>query len=85
MKRKQQSATTKARKFRAERRVEFLKNEAFEADLSAIINRHSMENGSNTPDFILAKYLRYCLEAFNDTSLAREGWYGRSLSIGGDE
>jgi len=27
----------------------------FENDLRAIINKHSKENGSNTPDFILAE------------------------------
>ncbi len=32
--------------------------------LSNLINRHSMENKSNTPDFILAQYLSSCLNAF---------------------
>lgn len=41
------------------------------------INRCSAENGSNTPDFILAKYLMRCLEAFNETVNAREEYYGR--------
>ena len=31
---------------------------AFERDLALVINYHSRENGSNTPDFILAQYLR---------------------------
>jgi len=53
----------------------------FEKELEELINSYSMENDSNTPDFILAKYLIMCLKAFNETSLAREKWYGKSLSI----
>jgi len=37
----------------------------FERELEQLINRHSEENQSNTPDFILAIYLRGCLNAFN--------------------
>lgn len=47
------------------------------------INRTSNENGSNTPDFILAEYLVSCLAAFDRATQARERWYGKSLSIGG--
>jgi hypothetical protein len=49
----------------------------FEQDLQNLINSHSMENGSNTPDFILARYLKMCLENFNQTIQDREQWYGR--------
>lgn len=37
----------------------------FERELRFLINRFSMENQSNTPDFILAEYLSGCLNAFN--------------------
>ena len=47
-------------------------------DLSALINRHSKENGSNTPDFILANYLADCLKAFDKAVNLRETHYGRS-------
>lgn len=57
----------------------------FEREISAVINRFSKENGSNTPDFILAEYLNECLKAFNTASRAREKWYGKSLSIVGNE
>lgn len=40
-----------------------------------------MENGSNTPDIILAEYMRKCLEAFNEASRAREKWFGKELKI----
>ena len=31
---------------------------------------------SDTPDFILAKYLRRCLENFNETLQERDKWSG---------
>jgi hypothetical protein len=49
----------------------------FRADIEHLINRHSMENGSDTPDFILATYLCDCLEAFDKAAKHREAWYGR--------
>lgn len=35
-----------------------------EEEIREAINRNSFENGSNTPDFILATYLIDCLAAF---------------------
>jgi len=61
------------------------KLDEFEKELAALINKHSLENDSNTPDFILAHYLRRCLESFNNTSVTREKWYGKSLRIGDGE
>ncbi len=45
--------------------------------IETAINTHSMENGSNTPDFILASYLVGCLGAFEEAVAHREAWYGR--------
>jgi hypothetical protein len=53
----------------------------FERELESLINRYSQENGSNTPDFILAQYLLRCLEAWNDGITRREQWYGRSGTV----
>lgn len=50
----------------------------FQQELSLLINMHSKENGSNTPDFILARYMYDCLKAFDNASLARSNWYGQS-------
>jgi hypothetical protein len=50
----------------------------FEQALEDIINRYSQENGSNTPDFILAHYLLSCLAIWNSCVTQREEWYGRS-------
>ena len=46
-------------------------------DIQAVINRHSAENGSNTPDFILARYLDDCLASFDRAVIARAAWYGQ--------
>ena len=50
----------------------------FRSELESLINRNSMENGSNTPDFVLAKYLEACLAAFDDAVRQRETWHGRA-------
>ena len=49
----------------------------FISELRNLINKHSMENASNTPDFILAQYLTDCLQAWNQATQQRETWYGR--------
>jgi hypothetical protein len=41
------------------------RGEAFRRELRDLLNRFSMENGSNTPDYILADYLIDCLKAWN--------------------
>lgn len=48
----------------------------FEDELSDLINKYSEENGSNTPDYLLAEYLCYCLAAYNTTVNRRDQWYG---------
>lgn len=49
-------------------------------DIEQSINKHSIENGSDTPDFILAEYLTDCLRAFDKATVRREEWYGRKKS-----
>ena len=49
----------------------------FKRELEALINRHSIENNSNTPDFILCEYLITALSAFERAVNAREKWSGR--------
>lgn len=54
----------------------------FKKELTKLINYHSIENGSNTPDFLLADYLMDCLETFNKMSRHRDEWYGESSRRG---
>lgn len=46
--------------------------ESFKKELAVLINQHSLENESNTPDFILADYLVKCLETYNHIIFGRE-------------
>ena len=61
-----------------------MSKEGFRAELEHLINRESRENGSNTPDWILADYLADCLAAFDKTVNVRETWYGRPVNLIGD-
>lgn len=58
------------------------KNDDFRKALENLINCHSMENGSDTPDFMLAEYLSDCLRAFDKAVSARERWYDRACGGG---
>ncbi len=53
----------------------------FRASLTALINRFSKENASDTPDFILAGFLEGALELFDRTVVRREEWHGRGARI----
>lgn len=76
MKREPKTPRTKWQKARAG-----VEGRDLSADLASLLNRYSQENGSNTPDFILAGYMLDCLRAFEKCSRAREKWFGKSLSI----
>lgn len=48
----------------------------FEEELRGLINRHSVENQSNTPDFILVAFISNILIDYAHAVRARDGWYG---------
>jgi hypothetical protein len=48
---------------------------SFRGELCNLINCHSQENGSDTPDFILAEYLDDCLKAFDKAVSKRTDWH----------
>lgn len=50
--------------------------EGFRKDLTSLINRYSLENLSNTPDYMLADYLIDCLHAHTAAVRNRDHWYG---------
>ena len=56
-----------------------MKKTKLEKLLSDLINSESRENDSNTPDFLLAKFMVNCLDAFELASNRREVWYGIRL------
>ena len=51
----------------------------FRDEIEHVINKYSRENGSDTPDFILAEYLANTLDVFDRTVRRREQWYGRGV------
>ena len=51
-------------------------------ELETLLNGYSEENESNTPDFILAKFMLSCLENFNVATRCRDRWYGVHLEPG---
>ncbi len=51
----------------------------FREELRSLLNRHSREAASGTPDFILANYLARCLDVYDQTLIERENWYGRPV------
>ena len=51
-----------------------MKEKEFKKELEVLINKYSIENDSNTPDYILANYLFSCLEAYNKSVKSRDKW-----------
>ncbi len=52
-----------------------------ERELASLLNRHSEENESGTPDFILAGFLIGVLDAYNKTLGERAAWRGESVEL----
>jgi hypothetical protein len=52
-----------------------------EKELGHLLNSHSAENESGTPDFILAMYLTAQLELFNQTIKNRAAWRGEEVEL----
>lgn len=51
------------------------RNPAFMTDLSALLNKHGVDNQLNTPDFILAQHLTLYLAAMRVTMFSRDAWF----------
>jgi hypothetical protein len=48
---------------------------SFEEEFRKLVNSYSMESASNTPDFILARYLIDCMDSFNHAVRTRDDWF----------
>lgn len=55
-------------------RNQMIKMSIFEDELEKLINRFSIENESDTADFILATYIRHSLDAFSVAVKHRDRW-----------
>lgn len=53
-------------------------NKGLAKEIRDVINKHSRENKSNTPDFILANFMIKCLEAGEKLIGDRDEWYNIS-------
>ena len=53
-----------------------------ERELSRVLNCHGADNAANTPDYILAMYLRACLDAFTTAVQQRDTHDGRDVRPG---
>lgn len=45
-------------------------------ELRNLLNRHNVEVRSDTPDFILARFMLGCLDSFSTATTERDKWYG---------
>ncbi len=52
-----------------------MENETFLQELIKLINKHSLEGLSNTPDYVLRNYINRCLKNFEETMAERDRWY----------
>ena len=52
-------------------------------EISSVLNKHSAESGSNTPDYVLAQFLLESMTAFNAATNRRDAHYNGSALAGG--
>lgn len=55
----------------------------FVNELTSLVNQYSLENASNTPDFILSKFVLAAINAMNVAVYERDKFYGVKLQPGG--
>ncbi len=57
------------------------KRDKLERELTSLLNKECLENESDTPDFVLAKYLLNCLASYNAAVKSRDKYWGVKMSI----
>lgn len=55
--------------------MSIIEERLFREELGELLNRYSREHGSNTPDFILARYILDSVKAFDRAANTRDVWY----------
>jgi hypothetical protein len=55
--------------------IEVKKREDVIRELTRVINKYSLESGSDTPDWIIAEHMLRSLELLDLTIKARNRWY----------
>lgn len=56
-----------------------------EKELESLMNKYNIDVITDTPDFILAKYLMYNLRNYFITKSDTESWFGKRITINGVE
>lgn len=51
--------------------------EDFLKELTRLLNKHNLDTHTNTPDFILARYLLGCYQEFRKGTRLRDQWHGK--------
>ena len=51
----------------------------FQQELCALVNRHGIDNDTNTPDYVLAEYMCTCLQGYELALAARRAHAGPRL------
>ncbi len=51
-------------------------DQEFQTELTTLLNRHSIDNETNTPDYILAEFLVNQLRTWTTSLLNTVDWYG---------
>ena len=59
-------------------------NATFHAELTALINTHSLEGGSDMADFIIADFLCGCLDSLNQAATHSLAWESHGTVEGVD-
>lgn len=59
-------------------------NSNFERELQQLINKYSIENDSNTPDWVLARLLCRTLDIFREIMINRDSWHGNNSIPSGE-
>lgn len=56
----------------------------FEKELAALLNKHSMDTETNTPDFILARHIIRDLDTYRETTSELQKWHGSNMRSASD-
>jgi hypothetical protein len=56
-------------------------SDEFQKELESLLNKHSIDNLCETPDFILAEHVTNYLVSLGAMVGQREAWFGRSPEV----
>lgn len=57
----------------------------FEKELENLISRYSKDEESNTPDYIIAEFMKNSMDIFHRATKLRDNWYGGRRSVINDQ